>query len=212
MEFIEYGDLEQYLKAPVPEKEACLITSQVVEGLKYMHGSGFAHRDLKPANLLVYKPGPHWWIKIGDLGISKRQDDGTVLRTLVGTPAFLAPEILGLIPTEADGSYTFAVDIWSLGQIVAQMLSGQPLFPNMPAMTPYVMGLKPFESFIGHMAEFGIGDIALHFLCKLLAPTPGERMSAEEAAEHAWLADMDGSSSGSDDGFEGISHADSSKA
>lgn len=49
MEYFPYGDLQQYLGTPIPEQEGQLILFQILEGLHFMHTSGFAHRDLKPA-------------------------------------------------------------------------------------------------------------------------------------------------------------------
>ncbi|KAL9024368.1 MAG: hypothetical protein Q9196_006568 [Gyalolechia fulgens] len=97
LEYLEHGDLQQYLGTPLPEQEGQCLVHQIVEGLNFMHDRGFAHRDLKPANILVVEKGPKWWIKIADFGISKRATEGlTALRTQTGTPAFAAPEVLGL--------------------------------------------------------------------------------------------------------------------
>ena len=49
MEYLPNGDLHQCLGSPLPESEAKQVISQVLEGLQFMHGKGFAHRDLKPA-------------------------------------------------------------------------------------------------------------------------------------------------------------------
>ena len=49
MEYLPHGDLHRYLGSPLKEKEAQLIVHQILEGLAFMHGNGFAHRDLKPA-------------------------------------------------------------------------------------------------------------------------------------------------------------------
>ncbi|KEF56894.1 serine/threonine protein kinase [Exophiala aquamarina CBS 119918] len=73
MEYFEHGDLRHCLdNKTLPEEEARSITFQVLEGLAVLHASGYVHRDLKPQNLLVASPGPEWWIKIGDFGVSKR--------------------------------------------------------------------------------------------------------------------------------------------
>ena len=49
MEYFSYGDLQNYLSSLIPERETRQITSQILEGLLFMHDNGFAHRDLKPA-------------------------------------------------------------------------------------------------------------------------------------------------------------------
>ena len=49
MEYLQHGDLHQYLTTPLPENEGQLIVAQILEGLHFMHDKGFAHRDLKPA-------------------------------------------------------------------------------------------------------------------------------------------------------------------
>lgn len=53
MEYLEHGNLLRYLTSPLPELEVRNVTSQVLEGLKFMHGNGFVHRDLKPGVSVV---------------------------------------------------------------------------------------------------------------------------------------------------------------
>lgn len=53
MEYLPYGDLQQYLHSPLPEKEGQLLVFQVLEGLRCMHENQFTHRDLKPAVCLI---------------------------------------------------------------------------------------------------------------------------------------------------------------
>ncbi|KAI3316948.1 kinase-like protein [Xylariaceae sp. AK1471] len=73
MEYIEHGDLQERLESSFPEREVQIITLQLLEGLQFMHDNRFTHRDLKPGNILVVHPGPEWWVKIADFGISKRK-------------------------------------------------------------------------------------------------------------------------------------------
>jgi len=55
MEYFPFGGLQNYLSSPLPEKDTQQITSQVLEGLSFMHDNGFAHRDLKP-NVSLFLP------------------------------------------------------------------------------------------------------------------------------------------------------------
>jgi serine/threonine protein kinase len=59
-----------------------------------MHDDGYFHRYLKPSDILIKAHSSRWWVRIGDLGISKRTEKGTPLQTYTGTPDFLAPDVL----------------------------------------------------------------------------------------------------------------------
>ncbi|KXJ88770.1 kinase-like domain-containing protein, partial [Microdochium bolleyi] len=129
MEYLALGDLQKHIDTtPLPESCARLIASQVLEGLDFMHSNNFVHRDLKPSNIMVKSPGPDWWVKIADFGLSKRRhEDFTTLHTMNrGTMGYAAPEILGLQAGAA--SYTFAVDMWSLGAVVYKLVTCQAAF------------------------------------------------------------------------------------
>ena len=83
-------------------------------------------------------------MKIADFGISKRAtEELTALRTLTGTPAFAAPEVLGF--TQSDW-YTNAVDIWSLGMITFLILTRETLFKDQRRLGQYVAGRFLFPS------------------------------------------------------------------
>ncbi|KAL1859507.1 hypothetical protein Daus18300_009652 [Diaporthe australafricana] len=99
MEYCEHGDLNKYIKSrgKLTEKETKDITWQVLGGLSLMHEAKFAHRDIKPANILIKsRPPAEWWVKLCDLGLSKRAEDSASATVMRGTPGFMAPEKLGL--------------------------------------------------------------------------------------------------------------------
>lgn len=148
MEYVEGGDLSQYLKDPIIRLEAKEITRQLLQGLVIMHERLICHRDIKPKvwilrvcyscvhfdpsleeqNVLVVSLKPIW-VKLADFGVSKLEQD-TYLRTQAGTLEYSAPELFGLLPRrlKPNDVYTNAVDMWSLGCLVHEMLTTERPF------------------------------------------------------------------------------------
>ncbi|KAH8737297.1 kinase-like domain-containing protein [Ilyonectria robusta] len=191
MEYLEHGDLNGYLYQPLPEDQVKTIVLQLVEGLVHMHDNGFAHRDLKPLNILVHKPGPDWWVKIGDFGISKRsEEDNTALRTTIGTDGYMAPELKGLIYSQGSSesnefSYTFAVDMWALGELTFRMATRRPAFPDPNDLVNYVLRGQPFP--LPALEVIGASSDCCDFINKSMIADPGNRLTASEACRHPWL-------------------------
>jgi len=128
--------------------------------------------------------GPNWWVKIADFGISKRAtEELTALRTQAGTPAFAAPEVLGL--TESD-SYTNAVDIWSLGVVAFLILTGETLFKNQRRLVQYVTGHFVFP--VDILLANKVSEEGCKFVKDLMAPESKDRPGAEKSLQNPWLA------------------------
>ncbi|KAL8869941.1 MAG: hypothetical protein Q9174_003897 [Haloplaca sp. 1 TL-2023] len=109
MEYFPEGDLFARVVQPIPEAEVQRISQQLLEGLDFMHRKNFAHRDLKPSNILVVTTAPHWWVKIGDFGVSKRvKNDARTMHTSIQTD-YTAPEVLGLVEDENDVLFIHAL-------------------------------------------------------------------------------------------------------
>ncbi|KAB2085652.1 hypothetical protein ES319_A05G413300v1 [Gossypium barbadense] len=134
LEPCEGGELFDQInrKGRLPEDEARFYAAEVVDALEYIHSMGLIHRDIKPENLLLTKDGH---IKIADFGSVKPMQDTriTVLPnassddkacTFVGTAAYVPPEVLNSSPA------TFGNDLWALGCILYQMLSGTSPFKD----------------------------------------------------------------------------------
>ncbi|KAI1484617.1 kinase-like domain-containing protein [Biscogniauxia mediterranea] len=186
MEYLEHGDLHRYLTRPLPEDEVKQITMQVLEGLNYMHQNGFAHRDLKPGNIMIVTPGPEWFVKIADFGISKRRiQDVTSLRTNRGTQIYQAPEMLSLGQNTQGDTYTFAVDMWSLGVVVYKMMTAMMPFPSLVDLFKYIDGSVDFPS--DHLKAKNMTEDGIDFVIHLLSPQPAARLTAVSATEHAWM-------------------------
>ncbi len=98
------------------------MVRQVADALDYAHGQGVIHRDVKPANLIVASDGT---VQLTDFGIARSANDPTTITkpgAVVGTLAYLAPEVI------EGGGITPASDIYSLGAVTYEMLTGDPPF------------------------------------------------------------------------------------
>ena len=127
MELVEGEDLAQRMgREPIAIAEGLLIARQIADALEAAHEHGIVHRDLKPANVMV---GPRGAVKLLDFGLARRMDtaDNATAQTqeamtqpgvLLGTPAYMAPEVLVGRPADARG------DIWALGVIIYEMATG----------------------------------------------------------------------------------------
>ncbi|HEY7439820.1 MAG TPA: protein kinase [Acidimicrobiia bacterium] len=127
MELVEGRTLRQVIDAmgPLPIARAADIAYQVADALSVAHARGLIHRDIKPGNVLVQADGR---VKVTDFGIAKATDgaDDELTRhgTVVGTARYLAPE-------QVDGGNVDArTDIYSLGLVLSEMLTGSPPFPG----------------------------------------------------------------------------------
>lgn len=115
-------DLLSYLNKQnkiLPESDAKRLLKQIMKGAKYLHSNGIIHRDLKPANILM-KDGI---CKISDFGFAKNLGQATIMKSIVGTPLYMSPQLLKGI------KYTSKSDLWSIGLIYYQMLHGRTPWP-----------------------------------------------------------------------------------
>ena len=128
MEFMDGYDLMTLLKrrGPLPIAEAVDYILQACEGMAEAHALGIVHRDLKPDNLfLATRVDGTKIVKVLDFGISKAAVTGLATKTgdVLGSPAFMAPEQM-----QATKDVDSRADIWSLGVVLHQLLSGKMAF------------------------------------------------------------------------------------
>lgn len=124
MEYVEGTSLRRMLGTRLPLTQVVSIVGQVCEALEYAHQHGVVHRDIKPENILVT---PQGLVKVTDFGIAKITSAVTVTSDrIVGTPEYISPE-------QAKGEMVGpASDIYSLGVVLYELLTGQVPFPLPP--------------------------------------------------------------------------------
>ncbi|XAR67804.1 Mitogen-activated protein kinase kinase kinase [Bertholletia excelsa] len=132
LEYCPGGTLADLIKKSggrgLPEHEVRHYTRSILRGLSHIHNCGFVHCDLKPENLLLVPNtrgnGTKFTVKIGDFGLSKKVTTKNRKRKLDiywgGTPMYLSPEVV------AEGIQGAPSDIWALGCIVLEMMTGRP--------------------------------------------------------------------------------------
>ncbi|KIK09036.1 hypothetical protein K443DRAFT_500378 [Laccaria amethystina LaAM-08-1] len=206
------ADLHQIIKSGqhLTNEHVQYFLYQILRGMKYVHSASVIHRDLKPGNLLV---NADCELKICDFGLSRgfdaRPDEyASQLTEYVATRWYRAPEIM-----LAFRRYNTAIDVWSIGCILAELLLGKPLFKGKDYVdqlnkvldvlgTPdesvirkvgsdkaqaYVRSL-PFKKAVPLRKILPTADPqALDLLSKMLAFDPSDRITVPEALEHPWL-------------------------
>ncbi|SCV70766.1 BQ2448_3528 [Microbotryum intermedium] len=187
LEYVDGGDLLEYvMKHPqgMSVKETREIALMVCEAVAYLHSQGVAHRDLKPENLLMSK-GVMPVCKVTDFGLAKMVNEGTMLRTMCGTPTYLAPEVV--LGNDPGSGYGSAVDAWSIGVILYSCLTCQTPFDDSEA-TPLPDRMKHrMVDWSWLVEDREIDPLAIDFLSKLLVQDPTQRMTVQAALQHPWL-------------------------
>jgi len=177
MDFINGGELFFHLQNDrrFTNERARFYAAQICLGISHLHASGIIYRDLKPENLLLDSSGN---VKITDFGLSKEGLEGNQrTKTFCGTPEYLAPEVL-------DGkAYSKAVDWWSVGTLIFEMLTGLPPFYSEDVQKMYSMKLNA-ELTIPDYVEEEAQDIIFKFLDR----NPETRLrDIEEIKKHVWF-------------------------
>jgi serine/threonine protein kinase len=183
MELMRGGELFDRIldKKNFTEKEARDSLRGMLKGLEYMHEKRVAHRDLKPENLLLMNDDEAS-IKLADFGFAKRVRNPQGLRTLCGTPGYLAPEILERFP-----AYDTACDLWSVGVILFLLLGGYLPFEDDDEDIVFERTRNGEYDF--HPAYWrNISTCAKTMVTKLLTVNWKKRFTAKDALNNDWMS------------------------
>ncbi|OAF71146.1 hypothetical protein A3Q56_01033 [Intoshia linei] len=203
-------DMHKLLKSQkLNNDHICYFLYQILRGLKYIHSSNIIHRDLKPSNLLLNSDCD---LKICDFGLARIADEDTnndaILTEYVATRWYRAPEIM-----LNSRLYSYPIDLWSTGCILAEMFNNKPLFPG----KHYLDQLNQILDIIGSPSERDLNRIinekarfymealpyrnskdlssmfpdapeeAIDIMMKLLIFSPLDRINVEKSLKHPYL-------------------------
>ncbi|CAM9304611.1 unnamed protein product, partial [Ectocarpus fasciculatus] len=178
MELCTNGALREALKLNIDWPLKVRIASDMTDGLQYLHQHGIIHRDIKTPNVLI---DGSWRAKLCDYNFAIDENSSIKQDFCAGTAEFMSPEVL------LSEEYGLPSDVFSLGMIFVEMLTGQepsPSFPERPPQTFFVVSEEEIEGQLlpGYPSSFSL----LQSQC--LFAEPAERPTAEDAFN--WLQDL----------------------
>ncbi|XP_026538619.1 serine/threonine-protein kinase 17A [Notechis scutatus] len=165
------------------EKDVKHLMRQILQGVSFLHQNNIVHLDLKPQNILLTYESPLGEIRIVDFGLSRIMRNNEELREIMGTPEYVAPEILSYEPIST------ATDMWSIGVLTYVMLTGVSPFLGNDKQETF---LNISQINVNYSEDFDlVSEPAVDFIKSLLIKKPEKRATAEECLLHSWLAQTD---------------------
>ncbi|PPD75177.1 hypothetical protein GOBAR_DD27891 [Gossypium barbadense] len=168
---------DKILEPDMSEPKAAAYMQQLMLGLAHCHRFGIVHRDIKPDNIFFDFRGN---LKIGDFGSSTWLGEVGTADGLVGTPYYVAPEVV------MGRAYNEKVDVWSAGVVLYVMLAGVPPFYGETAdeiFEAVLRGNLRFPSRIFRSVSAEVKDLLRKMICRDVS----RRWSAEQVLRHPWI-------------------------
>ena len=183
------GDLLSFLikkrrnNSSISEEMAAKIIKKIAEGIQYLNIFGIIHRDIKPENIMFGKKNDIKSLKIIDLGVCQTLSYGELGTLPIGTNGYISPEIY------LHHSYSFKVDIWSLGVILYLLITGEILPFDDENMDSHIIGKKVIftqheypEKYFGNKSK----DLII-LLDKMLEKDDKKRINIKDLMENKWF-------------------------
>ncbi|KAJ2765586.1 serine/threonine protein kinase, partial [Coemansia nantahalensis] len=165
------------------EDDARRVLLQLLLAIRHLHHMGIVHRDIKLENILLADKAA-LRLKLADFGLAKIVGEHMFMKTVCGTPMYVAPEVLTV---RQAGVYDNLVDVWSLGVVLYICLCGFPPFSDELAPPPMrdqiIAGVYSFPS--PYWDE--ISPEAIDLVCQMLQVDPRNRITVDAALAHPWL-------------------------
>merc|ERR1719228_2152712 len=183
LEYAPGGDFQSVLDDDmVPfEQDVQGFMLQLLEAVTYIHARNIAHLDIKPQNIVLMSEFPNCEIKLCDLEVSRVIQEGEEIKEIIGTPDYVAPEILAYEPI------SLAADIWSLGVLAYVLLTGfSPYGGDTDQETLRNIASATLD-FPAELFE-GVSEEAKDFIADCLKRKPEQRPTVSECFHHPWIA------------------------
>ena len=186
------------LKGRMKEEHVKIIILKILHAINYCHSKGIVHRDLKPENIVFESPSSYnndynenneeenndndFNIKICDFGLSALKKSTDKLHTILGTPYYMAPEVL-------KGDYNEKCDIWSIAAITYYLITGTEPFKGDTSNQIFsrILYTEPDYS---PTKFWNTSENLLDFLKRCFSKDPGVRPTALEALSHPWFENL----------------------
>ncbi|XP_044983348.1 germinal center kinase 1-like isoform X1 [Hordeum vulgare subsp. vulgare] len=187
MPFMAEGSCLHLMKVAHPdgleEPVICSILKETLKALAYLHGQGHIHRDVKAGNILIDSPGV---VKLGDFGVSAclfdRGDRQRSRNTFVGTPCWMAPEVL-----QPGTGYNFKADIWSFGITALELAHGHAPFSKYPPMKVLLMTLQNAPPGLDYDRDRKFSKSFKEMVAMCLVKDQTKRPTAEKLLKHSFF-------------------------
>lgn len=184
MEYCKGGDLLDRIldKGNYDESDAAFLMKKILRAVNHIHANGVCHRDLKPENFMFDSKSDDAELKLIDFGLSNKfgcKFDTKIMKSCVGTPNYIAPEVLR-------GSYGLECDIWSCGVILYVLLCGA--FPFFGSSKNELFGkILNTEVNFEDKRWRRVSDSAKSLIQSMLKKEPSNRINAIDALKHPWF-------------------------
>uniref|UniRef100_A0A7N5ZTP7 protein kinase C n=1 Tax=Anabas testudineus TaxID=64144 RepID=A0A7N5ZTP7_ANATE len=179
-----HGDMLEMIlsneKSRLPERLTKFLVIQILVALRHLHFKNIVHCDLKPENVLLASAEPFPQVKLCDFGFARIIGEKSFRRSVVGTPAYLAPEVL------RSKGYNRSLDMWSVGVIIYVSLSGTFPFNEDEDINDQIQNAafmyppNPWKE---------ISEEAIDLINNLLQVKMRKRYSVDKSLSHPWLQD-----------------------
>ncbi|KAA0711526.1 Serine/threonine-protein kinase D3 [Triplophysa tibetana] len=179
-----HGDMLEMIlsseKSKLPERITKFLVTQILVALRHLHFKNIVHCDLKPENVLLASAEPFPQVKLCDFGFARIIGEKSFRRSVVGTPAYLAPEVL------RSKGYNRSLDMWSVGVIIYVSLSGTFPFNEDEDINDQIQN----AAFMYPPTPWkDISTEATDLINNLLQVKMRKRYSVDKTLSHPWLQD-----------------------